>query len=109
MAVCRVCGKDRELELPECCDSCFSAYFWKCYTKDRDLQNEQNVVIFNNQHYTIGPEHTTGFRGFSGAKVVITFKDGRVVTTTNLWHQGTIPTEFLDLYPENTESMKWRN
>lgn len=41
------------------------------------------------------------FKGFGGAKWEITFTDGRVVQTDDLWHGGTIPEWFRDRFVPN--------
>lgn len=41
--------------------------------------------------------------GFGGDKWTIKYLDGRVVTTTNLWHQGEIPQHLLKYFPINAE------
>ena len=41
------------------------------------------------------------FRGFGGAEHFFKFFDGRIVRTTNLWHQGDIPARFRLLLPDN--------
>jgi len=37
---------------------------------------------------------------------VIKFRDGRSVTSTNLWCQGTIPLQYRDELPDNAEFVK---
>ena len=43
------------------------------------------------------PEHL----GHAGRRFIITFHDGRVIETNNLWHHGEIPARFHDLFPVN--------
>lgn len=43
------------------------------------------------------------FRGFSGRRFWIRFKDGSTLTTNNLWYQGKIPDEFRDELPDTAE------
>lgn len=52
-------------------------------------------------HYWIGDENVECCRGFGGDKFVIRFKDGKEVTTTNLWYQGAIPKHFQKILPDN--------
>lgn len=58
-------------------------------------------VVADGAHYRIGPEDAQGFRGFGGAAWIVRFYDGRVVRTTNLWHQGEIPPAWRGLLPDN--------
>lgn len=59
-------------------------------------------VIVNNVHYMLG---TTGgpnsMRGFGGRRWRIQFHDGRLIETTDLWYQGTIPPKWRERYPDN--------
>lgn len=55
---------------------------------------DDTAVIVNGRCYHIGAEDSkSSFRGFGGAPWIIEFFDGRVVHTTNLWCNGTIPSE----------------
>lgn len=55
---------------------------------------DKNAVIIDGECYHIGDENAHPcFRGFGGDKFVIKFNNGKTVTTTNLWHNGTIPKE----------------
>lgn len=60
-------------------------------------------VRIDGEHYVICNEFPPAgsFRGHSGRKFTIRFNDGREVTTTNLWAQGTVPAEFKDDLPDN--------
>lgn len=44
---------------------------------------------------------SAGLRGFGGHRWLVRFADGREVVTNDLWHNGVIPAEFLDLFPVN--------
>jgi len=80
--------------------------FWKRLITLRD--NSDHVVV-NGTHYTIGPEDSSirrQWRGFHGDRYVIKFRDGRTVTSTNLWCQGTIPLQYRDELPDNAEFVK---
>lgn len=66
--------------------------------------NDPKSVRVNNNHYQIG--NGTGpspWRGFGGQTFKIQFFDGRQETTTDLWHQGTIPPIWRDRLPNNAE------
>jgi hypothetical protein len=85
-------------------DICFDCAFWDQYV---DRKDEPNIVRVNHVHYVIGDENASGaFRGFGGAKWIIKFKDGREVTTTNLWFQGKVPEEFWNRLPDNADSLE---
>ena len=66
-------------------------------------------VVVKGTHYTIGPEDPNirrQWRGFHGDRYVIRFLDGRTVTSTNLWCQGTIPLQYREQLPDNAEFVK---
>lgn len=70
--------------------------------------NPDHVVV-KGTHYTIGPEDASirrQWRGFHGDQYVIRFNDGRTVTSTNLWCQGTIPLEHREQLPDNAEFVR---
>ena len=82
-------------------DLCFHCAFW---TERVALdQNNPDAVVAAGKHYIIGPEQPSyqGGRGFGGSHFRIFFQDGRVVDSTNLWMQGTIPESFRALMPDN--------
>ncbi|MFJ5103197.1 hypothetical protein [Streptomyces sp. NPDC088554] len=62
-----------------------------------DCEPERRVVV-DGQHYTIGPGNSGGF---GGRRFDIKFFDGRLVTTHDLWSQGTIPPKHRGRYPDN--------
>ena len=69
---------------------CFTCHHW---ARLLELADDPKTVRAKGHHYRIGPEGEP-FSGFAGTKFVVKFYDGRVVTTTNLWHQGEIPERF---------------
>lgn len=83
---------------------CFSCLHWveikECERADIDL-------VIDGCHYMLGAEsapHGIGMRGFGGRKFTIIYlKDGREITTTNLWTQGIIPKRFLAAFPNNAK------
>jgi hypothetical protein len=80
--------------------------FWMGMISERD---DLDHVIVKGTHYTIGPEDPNirrQWRGFHGDRYVIKFRDGRTVTSTNLWCQGTIPLQYRDELPDNAEFMR---
>lgn len=68
----------------------------------RDRDDPARRVVIDGQHYLLGEERPgqTG-DGFGGARFDIEFRDGRRVTTRNLWHQGAIPPRWRWRYPDN--------
>jgi hypothetical protein len=55
-------------------------------------------------HYQAGKNKTPGrHNGFGGNLFRIKFTDGRVEECCDLWHQGTIPERYYDLFPVNAE------
>ena len=110
---CPICGKE---EKPYYDDSsikkygeCVSCHFWH---KMLPLVKNSNVAIIDGTFYTIGDENASQFkfnRGFGGDKFVINFKDGRKVTTTNLWYEGHIPEYWRPQFPDNADfDWQWR-
>lgn len=83
-------------------NGCFTCEFWSEKIKWAE-EGDPLAVRVDGRHYHIGEENADprGFRGFSGAKFVILFHDGRSVTSTNMWHQGTIPEMLRHLMPDN--------
>lgn len=84
---------------------CYTCDFWMARVP---FAAHPNSVRINRNHYIIGNDepHNRHARGFGGAKFTIKFHDGRIVETTNLWHQGKIPPRFLDLLPDNAVFLK---
>jgi hypothetical protein len=69
---------------------------------DRDRDDLARRVVVDGEHYLICDETASAvMRGFGGHPFGIEFFDGRRVTTRNLWHQGTVPPQYRDRYPDN--------
>ncbi|WP_067184506.1 hypothetical protein [Microtetraspora niveoalba] len=66
----------------------------------RDQDDLTKRVVVDNVHYLIG-DGKGSFQGFGGRRVDIEFFDGRKVTTTDLWHQGTVPPKWRHRFPNN--------
>ena len=60
-------------------------------------------VVANGTVYQIDPKSypTKAQHGHSGREFVINFKDGRTVTTDNLWYNGIVTDRFRDRLPNN--------
>lgn len=85
---------------------CFVCSLWR---KRLPLVKNSNVAIIDGTFYTIGSENDPSpFRGFGGDKFIINFKDGRQVTTTNLWCGGDVPEAWKSQFPDNADfDWKW--
>lgn len=78
---------------------CFDCDFWLEYV---ERASESTSIRVDGRHYIIGDEQAVSiFRGHGGREFRIEFKDGRIVTSTNLWQQGEIPERFRDKLPDN--------
>ncbi len=100
---CELCGnKFTRICVPESYigNLCFDCSFW---TKKIEMSEEDEArrVIVNNQHYRLGSNNSGPFRGFGGRKFTVLFHDGRIVETSNLFHQGEIPKRFKKYFPDN--------
>lgn len=101
--VCEFCGSDfsRTCEPKSYVGNwCFECSFWfkKINLSEEDKSRQ---VIANGSFYRLGSVHSGPFRGFGGRKFTVLFHDGRVVGTSNLWHQGEIPERFKGMFPDN--------
>lgn len=109
MLKCEICGKEIEHSsyagATLCSDNeCFSKYYWLERVNNQDSPTQ---VVIDGFVFQIGREDSlSSFRGFSGRQFKIKFFDGRIVTTTNLWHNGKVPEEFRDQLPDNAEWYK---
>ena len=100
---CEICGKEIEKNYYGdnilCSKECFTKHYWLGFVARK---KDKDVVRINGIHYVIGDENSLScFRGFDGQRFRVYFIDGRVVETTNLWHQGQIPKEFLEELQDN--------
>jgi len=82
---------------------CFTCDFWMKKVK---TIKDPNWVRVNNESYYIGDETEKGFRGFDSRKFIIKFNNGKIIETTNLWHQGEIPQHFRKRLFNNAEFIK---
>lgn len=110
MKKCPVCGKElkpyEEHHLDEK-GECFECSLWR---ERLPLVGNPDVAIINGIMYTIGDEDSKDpFRGFGGNKFVIKFKDGRKVTTTNLWCGGEISDAWKPKFSDNADfDWQWK-
>lgn len=99
---CKVCG--RVFETPNtnrkvCSDSCYSTDYWLDRVKRKDCREQ---LVINHIVYQIGNETDT-FKGYDGARWYILYNNGVLRTTTNLWHNGTLPEAMWELLPDNAK------
>lgn len=122
--LCKVCKNPFYLERNQIDNnSCYTCQFWVDNLMV-DSKNEDWAII-NGEHYRFG-EHLSGLiidpsatieeiakafdsklsnKGMGGAKCIITYNDGRMVITDDLWHQGEIPEVFKSIpaFADNAE------
>lgn len=115
---CKLCGK---VEQPYYMEEvrkrlveqqiCFTCDYWMIRVRRiQQRGNKAEVVIIQDEErgpicFCICPEDPEEkvFRGFGGRRFRIRYKDGTIVTTTNLWHNGVVPENFRHLLPVNAE------
>jgi len=100
---CIICKKEieesRYSNKDLCSSECHNIDFWNDYVL---RANEKKIARIDGSHYVISPDNpNAAFKGFGGREFTIKFNDGRIVTTRNLWHQGTIPEDFKNRLPDN--------
>lgn len=86
----------------------FTVKYWTNVTVQAKTVWKDRSVRINGEHFMIGDDvpNPSQLKGHGGARFQIKFHDGRVVETTNLWHQGEIPKEFKDKLPDNADFVK---
>jgi len=98
---CPTCGKESNEYSVKKHKECFECSLWR---ERLPLVGKPNTAIIDGTFYTIGDENDLSpFRGFGGDKFVIRFKDGREITTTNLWYGGQISDAWKDKFPDNAD------
>jgi hypothetical protein len=111
---CPICGEVKsDWMFANCCShECFTKFHWGemvKYQEAGDVTESGTIVArIGGSHYIIGKEDTKlSPRGFAGRQFKIKFvagpHAGKEITTTNLWHQGSIPDEFQAQLPNNAE------
>lgn len=88
-----------------CSSKCFTIDFWNEKMK---IKENPRTARIEGSHYIIGNEDDLqdSFRGFGGGLFLIQFNDGRLVKSTNLWHQGEIPLHLTGILVNNAEFVK---
>lgn len=78
---------------------CFYCNHWH---KLMAVVDDPKTVRIGGVHYRLGDERGPAqVRGYGGRRFRIKFHDGRDVTTTDLWCQGTIPQRFRERLGDN--------
>ncbi len=87
--------------------------FWNnkvSWKENGDTVLDGRCVRIKGAHYLVAPENERGMRGFGGAIFKIRWTsgpfEGEEVVTTNLWHQGTIPSDYAERLSDNAEWVK---
>lgn len=83
---------------------CFSCKFWSEKAAPRLFNSPRTLRTSDFNHFYIGDEKCErhgSMRGFGGSRFLIGFHDGRVIKSTNLWSNGTIPPRFRDRLTPN--------
>lgn len=107
MYKCRICGKEHENKrwgVPHedlCSNDCFTQNFW-LEIIDEAKKDKYLHPVMDGTCYCICDENSkSSFRGFDGALFYITFNDGHMIATTNLWSNGPVDSRFKDRLPNN--------
>lgn len=108
---CEFCGKQYIQKFPACVyfgNNCYDCSYWlqKIYLPEAEKKNR---AIIDGTYWIIAPEILSPFMGMGGTEFCLRFRDGREITTYNLWYQGEIPENFREFLPDNAEiiPVKW--
>lgn len=100
---CIICGKEIEkssyMNKVLCSSECFTTDYWNEIIAEKD----NHIIIEGVCYYDAGKPNNDIFIGHSGRKFHIKLHDGTVITTNNLWMQGSIPERFRNDLPDNAE------
>lgn len=107
MRTCRICGKQFEgthwMKPYEdiCSKTCFDKNFWLEIIAELERDKYSHPII-DGHCYFVGQENDRGaFRGYGGALFYITFNDGHMIYSTNLWSNGQVDPDFTKQLPNN--------
>lgn len=103
---CKICGKEIAKSMYSnavlCSSKCFNTNYWQ-----EIMAEKEKYIIINGECYHDGGniEHPNSysFLGHGGRRFWIRFKDGKTLTTNNLWAQGPIPEEYKSELPDTAE------
>jgi len=104
--LCPICGKaDSPTNwsggLPR--GLCFNCSFW---TGIKEEYDKGHKLVIDGNAYQVGeelPDHSPAFRGFAGRRFTIRQNGGKIIKTSNLWHNGKIPDRFREQMPDNAK------
>ena len=103
---CIICNKEitesKYMNAVLCSPECFHVHFWNCIVDEKD----KHIIVKGHCYYNgddKGNTENPKYLGHAGRRFWIRFKDGRTITTNNLWFNGEIPEAFLDKLPDNAE------
>lgn len=103
---CVICGKEiaksRYTGDVICSGECFTKNYWRKVIAEKDKHIVINGVCYCDAGNVDNPLSTSEL-GHSGRRFWIRFKDGRTLTTNNLWCQSEIPQEFRSELPDTAE------
>lgn len=75
--------------------------FWDEFVCNHE-ENPERYIVSGTKGYYIGEKDAPKWsKGFGGRIFTITFNNGKVITTDNLWHKGTIPEEYRSVLKPN--------
>lgn len=112
---CNDCGKlspdhtnyiqDRITEIMKEKQVCFRCATWLWHLELNAAG--RNFAVIEGHHFVLD-KHTDVaiLQGSGGSLFKIRFNDGREVLCDNLWHQGEIPENFRDRFPDNAKFVK---
>lgn len=95
--ICKICEREVPRLKEDLCSHC---EFWLDVTKETDIH-----PIFNGNCYCLAvniiDNRNPKWNGFGGRWFKITFNDGRVFYTNNLFHNGVVPDLWKSKLPDN--------
>jgi hypothetical protein len=69
---------------------------------DEDAGSVRLPLRAGGVHYTANMDNAEYcFKGFGGAQFVFEFFSGKIISCSNVWHQGTIPAKWREKLPDN--------
>lgn len=116
---CSVCGKEQPLHFYAYVNvqlvehqMCHGCNFWreKLELMKKDFPNHKRFLANGTVYYIDDENSSDSFRGFGGARVRVTFPDGVVVYSINLWCNGQPGRELperLELFKPYEAKLEW--
>jgi hypothetical protein len=104
---CVRCGRYNP-QYDQYCAKCISHKVWlnaikKAWNPDQVRVKGHLFEIRPKTTYKQDEPRPTGGEGFGGAEWKISFNDGRLLVTENLWSIGDIPAEYREALPDNAK------